>query len=68
MLTPTNVSAGWVAEVRSRGEGVKVLPRLLFEGWSVNDYMNLFADQQMMLEAAEYITQSVKVSLHMCTY
>ena len=53
---------GWVSEVRSGGKGVKILPRVLFEGWSVNDYMALFASERMMQEVAEFITQSVDVS------
>ena len=53
---------GWVSEVRSDGKGVKILPRVLFEGWSVNDYMALFASERMMQEVAEFITQSVDVS------
>ena len=48
--------------MRSGGKGVKILPRVLFEGWSVNDYMSLFASEKMMLEVAEFITQFVDVS------
>ena len=55
-------NAGWVAEVRSGSKTVKILPRILFEGWSVNDYMSLFASERMMQEVAEFITQSVDVS------
>lgn len=54
---------GWVAEVKSSGEGVKILPRVLFEGWSVDDYMKLFADDRMMREVAEFITQTIEVRL-----
>ena len=55
-------SLGWVAEVKSSGKGVKILPRVLFEGWSVDDYMKLFADERMMEKVAEFITQSVEVT------
>ena len=55
-------NAGWVAEVRSGSKTVKILPRILFEGWSVNDYMSLFASERMMQEVAEFITQFVDVS------
>ena len=48
--------------MRSGGKGVKILPRVLFEGWSVNDYMALFASERMMQEVAEFITQSIDVS------
>ena len=56
------MAIGWVTEVKSGGKGVKILPRVLFEGWSVDDYMKLFADQRMMQKVAEFITQSVEVS------
>ena len=55
---------GWVKDVRDNGGDVKIVPRLLFEGWSVTDYMNLFADQEAMIEVAEYITHKVEVCLH----
>ena len=48
--------------MRSGGKGVKILPRVLFEGWSVNDYMELFANERMMHEVAEFIMQFVDVS------
>lgn len=48
--------------MKSNGKGVKILPRVLFEGWSVNDYMTLFADERMTQEVAEFITQSIDVS------
>ena len=56
------MATGWVTEVKSGGKEVKILPRVLFEGWSVDDYMKLFADQRMMQKVAEFINQSVKVS------
>lgn len=55
------VDSGWVKDVRANGNGVKIVPRLLFEGWSVNDYMNLFADQGTMRDIAEYIAHRVEV-------
>ena len=58
--------------MRSGGKGVKILPRVLFEGWSVNDYMDLFANERMMHEVAEFITQFVDVSdctnVFLCMY
>ena len=55
------VFSGWVAEVRSGGKGVKILPRVLFEGWSVEDYMKLFSDHSRMQEVADFITRTVEV-------
>lgn len=55
-----DIDKGWVAEVKSNGERVKILPRVLFEGWSVDDYMKLFADDRMMREVAEFIAQTIE--------
>ena len=49
--------------MKSSGGGVKILPRVLFEGWSVDDYMKLFADDRMMREVAEFIAQTIEVRL-----
>ena len=54
---------GWLAEVRSSSRNVKILPRLLFEGWSMMDYKNLFADERKKRELAEYIVHVLKVNI-----
>jgi len=48
--------------VRASSKDVKILPRLLFEGWSMNDYQNLFADEERRREMAEYIVHVLKVT------
>ena len=54
---------GWLAEVRSSSMNVKILPRLLFEGWSMMDYKNLFADERKKREMVEYIVHVLKVTI-----
>jgi len=49
--------------VRASSKDVKILPRLLFEGWSMNDYQNLFADEERRREMAEYIVHALKVTI-----
>jgi len=49
--------------VRASSKDVKILPRLLFEGWSMNDYQNLFADEERRREMAEYIVHVLKVTI-----
>ena len=53
---------GWLAEVRANGDGVKIVPRVLFEGWSATDYQNLFKSSSKMKELAEYLAQRTVVS------
>lgn len=53
--------SGWVAEVKAGGNGVKVVPRVLFEEWSMNDYMELFGDPEKMDSLGDYIGRQLKV-------
>ena len=53
--------SGWVSDVRAGGENVKVLPRLLFEGWSMADYQALFANEKNMKDVADFIVKNLKV-------
>lgn len=55
-----DIDQGWVSEVRSGGGGVKILPRLLFEGWTAADFQNIFAKEAKAKELAEYIVHIVK--------
>ena len=38
------------------------MPRLLFEGWSGQDYRELFADDDMMLKISQELIRTLKVS------
>lgn len=40
---------------------MKVLPRLLFEGWSMADYQALFANEKNMKDVADFIVKNLKV-------
>ena len=53
--------SGWVLDVRAGGKEVKVLPRLLFEGWSMADYQALFANEGNMKDVADFIVKNLKV-------
>ena len=43
--------------------GVKVLPRVLFEGWSMSDYLDMFADLEKMEALGDYIGRQLKVGV-----
>lgn len=53
---------GWVTEVRTGGKGVKVVPRILFEEWSMHDFMELFGDSEKMDALGDYMGRQLKVS------
>ena len=54
--------SGWVSDVRRGGKGVKVLPRVLFEGWSMHDFMEIFGDSDKMDALGGYLGNQLKVS------
>lgn len=56
-----DIDQGWLAEVRGgAGEGLRIVPRLLFEGWSMRDYQALFANPAKKTELADYIAHMVE--------
>ena len=48
--------------MKAGGREVKVLPRVLFEGWSLADFMDIFADLEKMETLGGYMAQQLKVS------
>lgn len=55
-----------MAEVRAGGKGVKVVPRILFEDWSMHDFMELFGDSEKMNSLGDYIGRQLVVSTRSC--
>ncbi|XP_003382825.2 PREDICTED: chitinase domain-containing protein 1-like [Amphimedon queenslandica] len=58
-----DIDQGWIEEVRNGGKegggGVKIVPRLLFEGWTMNDYQELFSSESKRLKLAVFITEQI---------
>lgn len=52
----------WVSLVRSGGSGVKIVPRMLLEGWTMADFQEVFASEAAMTQVAEFIVRSLQVS------
>lgn len=40
-----DIDQGWMADVRKRNREVKLVPRVLFDGWSVNDFHIIFSSE-----------------------
>lgn len=49
-----------MTEVRTGGKGVKVVPRILFEEWSMHDFMELFGDSEKMDALGDYMGRQLK--------
>ncbi len=48
--------------MRAGASSVRIVPRLLFEGWSGQDYRELFADDARMLKIAQELIKTLKVT------
>ena len=42
---------------------MKILPRLLLEGWSMADFQEVFASEASMKEVGNFIVKNLKVSM-----
>ena len=47
--------------MRSGGKGVRIVPRVLFEGWSLNHFQELFASESKRTELAEFLGDNLSV-------
>ncbi|XP_064406555.1 chitinase domain-containing protein 1-like isoform X2 [Halichondria panicea] len=55
-----DIDPGWLSDVRAGASSVRIVPRLLFEGWSGQDYRELFADDARMLKIAQELIKTLK--------
>lgn len=51
----------WVSHVRKEGNRVKIVPRLLLEGWTLTDFKEVFSSAASMKEVADFVLKSLKV-------
>ena len=56
--------SGWVKDVKRGSASVKIVPRLLFEGWSANTLLALFRHEDNMQLAVETVVDFLKVCTH----
>jgi chitinase domain-containing protein 1 len=50
-----DIDKGWMKDVKRGRDNVKIVPRLLFEGWSANSLLGLFRYEDRMQSVAETI-------------
>ncbi|KAM6937172.1 chitinase domain-containing protein 1 [Xenentodon cancila] len=51
---------GWVKAVRKSNKKARIVPRLLFDGWSYHDYMNVFGSEDEIEELANELVDVAK--------
>ena len=47
--------AGWVSDVRGGDDGVKIVPRVLLEGWTMADFQEVFATDASMAQVGQFV-------------
>ena len=50
--------------MKASNNKIKMVPRLLFEGWSISNYQQLFSSEADMQTLANFIKDNLNVSLH----
>ena len=52
---------GWMDDVHSGNKAVKVVPRLLFEGWTANALIGLFRSEEQVRSMSGIVAAYLKV-------
>ena len=52
---------GWMKDVHSGSQTVKIVPRLLFEGWNANLLIGLFRSEEQVRSMAGTVAEYLKV-------
>lgn len=52
---------GWMKDVRSGNRAVKIVPRLLFEGWTANSLIGLFRSEEQVRSMSGIVAAYLKV-------
>jgi chitinase domain-containing protein 1 len=60
-----DVDSGWVSRVRgsSKNTRTRMLPRVLFDGWSVEHFSKLFKNEAWQEQTIKLIAKTCKVEL-----
>ena len=59
-----DIDVSWIADVRAKNTEVKLLPRLLFEGWSANDLKALFKTKEKLYKVVlSQISSKLRISM-----
>lgn len=55
-----DIDQGWIADVRKGGDHVKIVPRVLFDGWTLNDFHIIFSSETALLGLIDTIVSFMK--------
>ncbi|XP_059831381.1 chitinase domain-containing protein 1 isoform X1 [Hypanus sabinus] len=55
-----DVDQGWMKKVRESSSAVRIVPRVLFDGWTYRDYEKVFNSEDEIEDLAEALVQTAK--------
>ncbi|XP_042302277.1 chitinase domain-containing protein 1 isoform X1 [Sceloporus undulatus] len=55
-----DVDQGWMKEVKKNAKNIKIVPRILFEGWSYQDFESVFNSEDEIEELTNNMVQVAK--------
>lgn len=61
MVTILYAHVGWMSDVHSGNQAVKIVPRLLFEGWTANSLIGLFRSEEQVRSMSGVVAAYLKV-------
>ena len=50
-----------MSDVRGEDDGVKIVPRVLLEGWTMADFQEVFATDASMAQVGQFLVERLKV-------
>ncbi|XP_059578548.1 chitinase domain-containing protein 1 isoform X2 [Alligator mississippiensis] len=51
---------GWIKDVRKNAKNIKIVPRILFDGWSYHDFESVFGSEDEIEELSQVMVQLAK--------
>jgi len=60
MLGTHDIDMSWIQDVKSKNNLAKMIPRLIFEGWSANDLSSLFTSKEKLYRLVNFITDFIE--------
>lgn len=57
-----DIDQGWLADVRKGGDHIRMVPRVLFDGWTFNDFHIIFSSETAMQGLMDTIVSFLKAN------
>ncbi|XP_063800832.1 chitinase domain-containing protein 1 [Pseudophryne corroboree] len=55
-----DVDQGWIKDIKRNSKSTKIVPRILFDGWSYQDFESVFSSEDEIEDLSDAMVQSAK--------